>query len=111
MVNFTRPVVNDLYMRLKADMQHKVLEFPIDIRRSSDRDLEKTAKEILETKRELLVIQAEGRENYYVFTVPSQFKKDRATTLALATQAANEILEAERLTIPTASLGEGFWVG
>jgi len=109
MINFTRTVVNDLYMRLKADMQHRTLQFPLDIRRHSDRELEKIAKEIIETKRELLVLQAEGKGNYYTFDVPSQFKKDRATSLALATQAANDFLSMyKEESVP--ELATGFWM-
>ncbi len=109
MVNFTRPVVNDLYMRLKADMQHKALQFPIDIRRHSDKELEKAGKEIIETKRELLVLQAEGRGNHYTFDVPSQFKKDRATALTLSNQAANDFL-TNLTEEPQTELCAGFWI-
>jgi len=109
MMNFTRPVVNDLYMRLKADMQHRNLEFPIDIRRCSDRELEKIANDLLETKRELLVLQAEGKGNYYTFDVPSQFKKDRATSLVLANQAANDFLDELKVSVKF-ELPLGSWV-
>ncbi len=109
MVNFTKPEVNDLYMRLKADMQHKTIQFPIDLRHSTDRELEKVAKEILETKRELLVLQAEGKGNYYQFSVPSQFKKDRATSLTLANQAANDYFANFKQEIAV-ELGVGFWL-
>jgi len=109
MVNFSSPVVNDLYMRLKADMQHKKLLFPIDIRRAGDKELERAGNEIIETKRELLVLQAEGRGNYYKFDVPSQFKKDRATALALGIRAANEHI-ANGALVENVELGVGFWV-
>jgi hypothetical protein len=110
LTNFTRQTVNDLYMRLKSDIQHKTIEFPIDMRRSSDRALEKIAQEILETKRELLVIQAEPKGNFYSFSVPSQFKKDRATSLVLANQAANDLLDTVKNRVELAEIGEGFWV-
>lgn len=110
MINFTRPVVNDLYMRLKADMQHKTVLFPIDIRHSSDKELERVAKEILETKRELLVIQAEGKGNYYQFSVPTQFKKDRATSLVLANQAANDHISKDSLKVVNLEPASGFWI-
>jgi hypothetical protein len=97
-------------MRLKSDIQHKTIEFPIDMRRSSDRALEKIAQEILETKRELLVIQAEPKGNFYSFSVPSQFKKDRATSLVLANQAANDLLDTVKNRVELAEIGEGFWV-
>lgn len=109
MVNFTRPVVNDLYMRLKADMQHRNINFPIDIRAHSDKDLEKVSREILETKRELLVLQHENKGNYYVFDSPSQFKKDRATSLALANQAANDFMSVANNS-DIIELADGFWV-
>ena len=108
MVKFTQPVVNDLYMRLKADMQHLGVHFPIDIRRHSDQETEKIANDIIDAKRELLVLQAEGKGNYYTFNVPAGFKKDRATALALANQAGNDFLSA--LTEdPIEELAEGFW--
>jgi len=109
MVNFTRPVVNDLYVRLKADMQHKTIEFPLDLRRSANEDLEQAGQEILSTKRELLVLQAEGKGNYYTFDVPNQFKKDRATALALAVQAANHILDNVEEEVG-AELATGDWI-
>jgi len=109
MINFTRPVVNDLYMRLKADMQHKTFNLPIEIRRHSDKELEKAGIEILETKRELLVLQAEGKGNYYQFDVPNQFKKDRATALALSNQAANDFLSNFE-ELAESELADGFWV-
>ena len=108
MVNFTRGSVNDLYMRLKADMQHRTLLFPIDVRRDKDREFEKVASEIIETRRELLVLQAEGKGTYYQFDVPSGFKKDRATAIALGNQAANHFLEVYKEEEP--SLADGFWV-
>lgn len=108
MVNFTRTVVNDLYMRLKADMQHLTINFPLDIRRHSDVNFEKISNDIIETKRELLVLQAEGKGNYYTFDVPSGFKKDRATALALANQAANDYLSVLTEN-PIEELAEGFW--
>ena len=109
MVNFTAPTVNNLYMRLKADMQHVNLVFPIDIRRGSDKELIKVATEILETKRELLVLQAEGKGNYLQFSVPSQFRKDRATSLALAVHAANDFMDSGEENIT--ELPNGFWAG
>lgn len=109
MVNFTRPAVNDLYMRLKADMQHKTIQFPIDLRRHHDKELERAGREVLETKRELIVLQAEGKGNFYTFDVPSQFKKDRATSIALATQAANDYLGNLKKE-PEVVLGAGFWL-
>jgi len=108
MVNFTMPVVNDLYIRLKADMQHKNLELPLDVHRHRDPEIEKVAQELIATKRELLVLQAEGHGNYYRFDVPSQFKKDRATSLALANQAMNEFLSGYQEQ--TAELASGMWV-
>ena len=89
MIHFSQQEVNDLYVRLKAEMEHKTVLFPLDIRRHGDKDIEKVAKEILDTKRELLVIQAEPNGNFYKFDVPHGFKKDRATALALANRAAN----------------------
>jgi hypothetical protein len=109
MVNFTRPVINDMYIRLKADMQHKRMEFPIDLRRHSDRELERIGKEIIETKREMLVLQAEGKGNHFVFDVPSQFKKDRVTAFVLANQASNEYLYALGDTT-ISELATGYWV-
>lgn len=108
MVNFTRISVNDLYMRLKADMQHKNINFPIDVRRHSDIEYERVAKQIIEAKRELLILQAEGKGNYYQFDVPSGFKKDRATALALANQAANQFIEVYKEQ--SYELADGFWL-
>jgi len=70
--------------------------------------LEKVGKEVIETKRELLVLQAEGKGNYYQFDVPSQFKKDRATALALAVQAANDFIG--EFKEQTSNIGQGFWI-
>ncbi len=109
LIKFTAPVVNDLYMRLKADFQQTNLLLPIDLRRSSDKELEKSGQEIIQTKRELLVLQAEKKGNHYHFDVPAQFKKDRATSLALANQAANEFVTGETKTF-SSNLGIGFWV-
>ena len=110
MVNFTLPSVTDLYTRLKADFQHKNVLFPIDVRRSSDPEMERAGNDIIKTKRELLVLQAENRGSYYTFDVPSQFKKDRATSLALANQAANEVAFGAMVKVEKTDLADGFWI-
>jgi len=109
LVKFSAPVVNDLYMRLKADFQHKLLLLPIDLRRHSNKELEKAGNEIIQTKRELLVLQAIGKGVYYSFEAPAQFKKDRATSLVLANQAANEVMSGVKPE-ETVALAQGFWV-
>lgn len=109
MVNFTTPVINNLYIKLKAEMQHRMIEFPIDIRHHSDKEYEEMAQEILSLKREMLVIQAEGKGNYYTFDVPSQFKKDRITALTLALRAADEFL-GNNIEKKNAEPATGFWV-
>jgi len=110
LVSFTLPSVTDLYTRLKADFQHTNLLLPVDLRRSPDQELERAGNEIIQTKRELLVLQAENRGAYYTFSVPSQFKKDRATSLALANQAANEVVFGLATKIDTPALATGFWI-
>lgn len=109
MVNFTRPVVNDMYMRLKADMQHKKIAFPLTILRHGEPELDQISKDCVETKKELLLLQAEGKGNYYQFDVPPQFKKDRATAIALSNMAANSFLE-DYQEIPKQEPASGFWV-
>lgn len=109
MINFTRPVVNDMYMRLKADMQHKHLAYPQNVLRHNDVQLDEIAKNIIETKKELLMLQAEGRGNHYIFEVPPQFKKDRATAIALANMSANNLIE-NQIPIHVVEPAEGFWV-
>lgn len=108
MVNFTQPMVNHLYQSLKADMQHGRFTFPIDIRKSPDRQLERAGWDVIATKQELMLIEAEPVGNFFRFQVPEGKKKDRATSLALANYAANELLKEPELEIP--SLGMGNWV-
>lgn len=108
-VNFTRPFVNDLYMRSKADMQHGTIAFPLNVVHHGDKNLNMIAENIIETKKELLMLQAEPMDNYYKFSVPPQFKKDRATSFALANWAANEVLE-NPILIQKQEPAVGFWV-
>ena len=109
MINFTRPTVNDMYMRLKADMQHKKIALPITVLRHGDKELDQISLDCVETKKELLLLQAEGKGNYYQFDVPPQFKKDRATAIALSNMAANAYLE-DYQEIPKQEPASGFWV-
>lgn len=108
MINFTRPIVNDLYMRLKADMQHAQVLFPQNVLRHGDQDIDNAAKNIVETKKELLMLQAEAKGNHYTFEVPAQFKKDRATALVLSNMAANQLIENPQ-TIEVIEPAVGFW--
>jgi len=109
MVNFTRPLIYDIYSKLKADMQHERFKFPITVRKDPNTNLEKASYDILKTKQELMVLQAVGQGNTFVFEVPEKFKKDRATALALANQAADEYLKEMEVKANVGTLGQGFW--
>lgn len=109
MVNFTKPMVNDLFTKLKASMQHARLVFPINLRKDRNKAIEDIGQNIIKTKQEILLLIAEPKGNYYEFGVPSGFKKDRVTALALANQAADEYLIAEQRTPIARGLAIGFW--
>ena len=102
---------NEMYNNLKAEMQHKRLLFPIDVR-SFTREaqvMQKSYKEILATKRELLVLEAIPKGAYLRFTVPSKYRKDRATALVLSLDGALELGKGSKVT-KVGELPVGQWV-
>lgn len=111
MVNESARRNNELYMNLKAEMQHKRLLFPVDVR-TTERDAKKiqeTYNEILSLKRELMVLEAQPSGVYHKFVVPPKYKKDRATALVMALDAALDINKADKIE----EMGElplGIWV-
>jgi hypothetical protein len=108
MIPFTQPTVNHMYSSLKADMQHTRFSFALDIRRHPDSRLERAGWDLIATKQELMLLQAEAMGNFFKFTVPQGKKKDRATALALANMGVNEILTVpQQIEDP---IGVGFWV-
>jgi len=107
MVNFTQPMVNHLYQTLKADMQHHRFSFPIDVKKHPDRQLERAGWDVIATKQELMLLEAEPAGNFFRFKVPEGKKKDRATALSLANYAVNELLQEPDIPVPT--LGVGVW--
>ena len=79
-------------MNLKSDLQHRRLSFPLDVL-PSEREhlaLRNLYREVTATKRELMVLEAIPNGVYFKFTVPSEYRKDRATALVMAVDAANE---------------------
>ena len=109
MVNFTRQSVNDMFMGLKADMQHRRIMFPMNVIHHNDKNLEGIMEEIIHTKRELMLLQAEPKGNFYEFSVPEKYKKDRAVSLALADMAANDLFKNEQVTMKELE-AVGFWI-
>jgi len=111
MVEENAPKNHEMYHRLKSDMQHKRVFFPIDIRRDPDREIERLGQENVRTKREMLVLLAVPRGLYHHFETPEadKFKKDRVTGLVLANDAAHELQhpDLEAQAIP---LAVGGWI-
>lgn len=100
-VKESAPKNNELYMNLKAEMQHKRLQFPLDVK-SVDRESQKFAnvyREILALKQELMVLEAipNASGTYFKFTVPAKYKKDRATSLVMANDAALDLAKSDRV--------------
>jgi hypothetical protein len=108
MVPFTQPTVNHMYSSLKADMEHARFSFALDVRRHPDSRLERAGWDLIATKQELMLLQAEPMGNFFKFVAPQGKKKDRATALALANMGVNELL-----LVPQEArepMGVGFWV-
>lgn len=108
MINFTQPSINHMYTGLKADMQHKRFQFPVDIKRHIDKELERCGHDMIMTKQELMLLEAEPTGNYFKFVVPEGKRKDRATALALANMGVNELLTVPE--IAETELAFGGWV-
>lgn len=113
MVKETAPKNNEMYMGLKAEMQHKRLQFPLDVR-SQDKEskkLQRVYDEILALKQELMVLEAvpNASGTYFKFTVPAKYKKDRATSIVLANDAALEIRRKDKVET-SGELATGFFV-
>lgn len=107
MVNFTQPSINHMYSLLKADMQHKRFQFPIDIKKNPDQELERAGWDMIATKQELMLLEAEPTGNFFKFIVPEGKKKDRATALALANLGVDQLLMVPEIAEP--ELAMGFW--
>lgn len=106
----TRPLNNDIFNGLKAEMQHNRLFFPITFRKSDLSELETAYTEIQQTKSQLMLLIAEGKGAYLYFDVPTGKKMDRAYALALANAAAKDVLgipERKMVELPTENCG---WV-
>lgn len=110
-VNETNKKNNEMYMNLKADLQHKRLQFPVDVR-TTEREtaaISDVYREVLSTKRELMVLEAVPSGIYHKFVVPSKYKKDRATALVLAIDGALEVGRVDKEEA-AGELPIGLWV-
>lgn len=108
LINPTRPVNNDIFHSLKAEMQHQRMLFPITTRRHNDSEVEEVNDNINQTKQELMMLIAEGQGQWFAFSAPSGKKKDRAVSLALANAAAKDYLTVDKPK-PRA-LATGVWI-
>lgn len=111
MINESARKNNELYMNLKAEMQHKRILFPIDVK-TSDREakrIQEVYNEILSLKRELMVLEAQPSGAYHKFIVPSKYKKDRATALVLALDGGLDLNRIDK-TDDFQELPIGIWV-
>lgn len=90
---------NELYMNMKADLQHKRLLFPVDVKATNreDRWLIDAYKENLALKRELMVLEAIPQGLYHKFTVPAKYRKDRATALVMAVDASIDLKHIDKM--------------
>jgi hypothetical protein len=84
MIKFTDEKHNNLHMNLKSELEHNRLLLPIDLRRDSDKDLERVGQEIIAFKTELQVMTAKPKGRYLRFEVPNKFRTDRVISTALA---------------------------
>jgi hypothetical protein len=107
----TQPSNNLMYTVLKGAMEKQLVQFPIDILKHGDAQLDKVAIEIIRTKRELYMLSAEPRGNMFHYDVPRGHKKDRAVALGLAHLAAQEVFEETRIVNDINNMPDGFWVG
>lgn len=110
MIKFSTEKVHSLYMNFKADMQSKLIEFPLDLCSDPDQEIEKAYREIIQLKREMLVLQAKSRGVYLYFDVPSGFKKDRISSAVLANDAMRDIF-AKTEEVQSVVVNKGFFTG
>ena len=110
-VNEAQKKNNELYMNLKSELQHKRLLFPVDVRSfmRESKEVQDAYKEIIATKRELMVLEAIPQGMYHKFVVPAKYKKDRATALVMAIDAALEIGKVDKIEV-SGELPVGLWV-
>jgi len=99
LVNESQRKNNELYMNMKSDLQHKRLLFPVDVRVTprEDQRLVVAYQEILALKRELMVLEAIPNGMFHKFVVPAKYRKDRATSLVMVIDAANDLNKVDKI--------------
>jgi len=111
LVNETQPLNNYMYASLKADLESGIMTMPPTrfVEDTMTPSLEKVYKEIIQTKTEMLAIQAEPTASGFKFVTPEGFHKDRITAFVLCNYLINEI--GKGFTPDDDIIGEGFWIG
>jgi len=111
LINETSKKNNELYMNLKADLQHKRLLFPVDVNPSvrEVKHISEAYRELLALKRELLVLEATPHGMYHRFEVPNKYRKDRATALVMGVDAAIDLGRIDKIEL-VGELPLGFFV-
>jgi hypothetical protein len=89
LINFQGSKHSNLFTNLKAEMEHKRVQFPINQRRDSsgNKELERAGQELIATKRELMVVGSKPRGANLHFEPPTGFNMDRAVALTLIVDA------------------------
>lgn len=111
--NFTIPLINEMYTKLKADFEHRRLLFPLHINKvvkEEDKPYEEVSKDMFMTKLELQTLTPVQTTWGVKFErAVTRFKKDRATALALANKVVHDLDDLKKSTRATPTIG--YWVG
>jgi len=112
MIDFNVRSINEMYFKMKSDMEQQRILFPMDIRRHSDPDIEKISNNIIGLKNEMRVLQTSVTAHGFKFSVPSKFTKDRLTATILANFAAAEYenQDADQAQLSDYLLSMGQWM-
>lgn len=79
----------------KAQMQHRKVVFPLDVRNHKNATVRAAAKELLLLKTEMGVVETKPTQNGIKFSVPNQYHDDRLMTFVMGIEEACNYLAGE----------------
>lgn len=110
LTNFDSSTIEAMFSNVKSKIEHKRVLFPMDIRHSSDKNFEEAAHDVIKLKQELFMLTPTVKGGHITYTVPSSYKKDRATSFALALRAWDNMNKTEVSKEQGGGLlATGFW--
>ena len=94
----SQPRNEEVFNRVKAQMQKKKVIFPLDVRNHTDLEIKAVAKELLLLKTEMGIVETKPTPNGIKFSVPNRYHDDRLITFVMGVNEACVYLAGEDLS-------------